>query len=393
MVRSDSKFNRPFGAALLIASLAFFGCATTERPEVSDLRSQLEQKDQDISILKSDIKDKDALIEQYGAKLSMESKAAAEAEMRAKAAEERRKEAVMAPEVSSEVPLLPPDAKPGECYARVFIPPVYKTSTEQVLKRQASEKVEIIPAKYDWVKEKVLVKEASERIEVVPAEYSWVTEDVLVKEASKRMVEIPAKYGWVEEKMLVKPAHTVWKKGRGLIEKVDNTTGEIMCLVEIPATYKTVKKRILETPANARTVEIPAAYKTVRKKVMVKPPTTRKIQIPAEYTTVKVRKMVSSPKEQRISIPAEYQMVTRTEMVSDGRMEWRRVLCETNATPNLISKIQSALIKFGHNPGPIDGIFGKQTKASVKSYQKDKGLAVGGLTYSTIESLGIKPHR
>ena len=390
MARPGSKFNRFFGAALLIVLLAFFGCATTERPEVGDLRSQLEQKDQDLSMLKSDIKDKDALIEQYGAKLSMESKAAAEAEMRAKAAEER---AAMAPKVAPEFPLLPPDAQAGECYARVFIPPVYKTSSEQVLKHQASEKVEIVPAKYDWVEEKVLVKEASERIEVVPAEYSWVTEDVLVKEASKRMVEIPAKYGWVEEKMLVKPAHTVWKKGHGLIEKVDNTTGEIMCLVEIPATYKTVKKRILETPANTRTVEIPAAYKTVRKKVMVKPPTTRKIQIPAEYTTVKVRKMVSSPQEQRISIPAEYQMVTRTEMVSDGRMEWRRVHCETNATPNLISKIQSALLKFGHDPGPVDGIFGRQTQAAIKSYQMKKGLAKGGLTYSTIESLGIKPHR
>ncbi len=393
MARPRSKFNRFFGATLLIAALAFFGCATTERPELGDLRSQLEQKDQDISLLKSDIEDKDALIEQYGTKLSKESRAAAEAEMRAKAAEDRAREAAMAPGIPPEMPLLPPDAKPGECYARVFIPPVYKTSSEQVLKHQASEKVEIVPAKYGWVEERVLVKEASERVEVVPAEYSWVTEEVLVQEASKRMEEIPAKYGWAEETILVKPAHTVWKKGHGLIEKVDHTTGEIMCLVEIPATYKTVKKRIVETPANSRTVEIPAAYNTVRKKVMVKPPTTRKIQIPAEYKTVKVRKMVTPPQERRISMPAEYQMVTRTEMVSEGRMEWRRVLCETNATPNLISKIQSALKTSGYDPGSIDGIFGMRTKAAMNSYQKEKGLAVGGLTYSTIESLGIRPHR
>ena len=84
--------------------------------------------------------------------------------------------------------------------------------------------------------EKVLVKEASERIEIIPAQYEWVEERVLVEAASSRLVEVPAKYAWQEERVVVKPAHTVWKKGNGPIEKVDNITGEIMCLVEVPAT-------------------------------------------------------------------------------------------------------------------------------------------------------------
>ena len=41
--------------------------------------------------------------------------------------------------------LLPPGAEPGECYARLFVPPTYRTETEQVLKHQASERLEIIP--------------------------------------------------------------------------------------------------------------------------------------------------------------------------------------------------------------------------------------------------------
>ena len=100
---------------------------------------------------------------------------------------------------------------------------------------------------------------------------------------------------------------------------------------------------------------------------MVKPATTRKIEIPAEYKTV-----------------------TRKVKISDEKMEWKPVLCETNATPEFVMQIQRALLKAGHNPGPIDGIIGSQTKAALVSYQKAKGLAVGGITFETLRSLGLK---
>lgn len=128
----------------------------------------------------------------------------------------------------------------------------------------------------------------------------------------------------------------------------------------------------------------------MKKKVMVKPPTQRKIEIPAEYATVKVHKMVSPPQEKRISIPAEYQTVTRKEQVSEGKMEWRRVLCETNVRPDLVSEIQSALLAAGHNPGPVDGVYGHQTQTAVNAYQRENGLATGGLTYNTLQKLGVK---
>ena len=247
------------------------------------------------------------------------------------------------PAATGRAELLPTNAKPGECYARVFVPPRFQTTTVRVLTREASERVETVPAKYEEVEEKVLIRQASKRLE-----------------------EVPAEYGWAEEKVVVEEAHSVWTKGRGLIEKVDNTTGEIMCLVEVPASYKTVKKQ-----------------------VVVKPASVREIEIPAEYQTVRVTKMVSPPQEKRIPIPAEYETVSRTDKVSEGYMEWKRVLCETNLTHDMVSKIQDALIKAGHDPGPVDGMFGPQTQSAIKSYQKSKGFAEGDLTYETIESLGI----
>lgn len=240
--------------------------------------------------------------------------------------------------------VIPPTAKPGECYAQVLVPERYVTVTERVLIRQASERIEIIPAKYETVEQKVLVREATKRIE-----------------------EVPAEYGWVEEKVLVEPARTEWKKGRGLIEKIDHATGEIMCLVEIPAKYETVRRQVVTKPASVRVVEIPA-----------------------EYETIKVTKMVSPPQEKRIPIPEEYGTVTRKQKVADSCLDWKLVLCETNMSPELVMKIQQALSQAGFNPGPIDGNYGSQTRAAVAAYQKAKGLGQGELTYETLESLGVK---
>jgi hypothetical protein len=176
-------------------------------------------------------------------------------------------------------PALPSSAKPGECYARVFIAPRCETVSEQVMTRSASERVETIPAKYEVAEERVMVKPASKRIEQVPAEFKTV-----------------------EEKVLVEPAHSEWRPGRGAVEKMDVATGKIMCLVDVPATYKTVQKQVL-----------------------VKEATTREVEIPAAYEMQKVNKMVEPARENHIQIPAEYKTVTRTEKVADGYWEWQKV--------------------------------------------------------------------
>ena len=70
-------------------------------------------------------------------------------------------------------------------------------------------------------------------------------------------------------------------------------------------------------------------------------------------------------------------------------MQWRPVLCQTNMTQDVVMSIQRSLRNAGHDPGPIDGIIGRQTMAAVRSYQESKGLARGGLTLATLDSLGV----
>ncbi len=185
---------------------------------------------------------------------------------------------------------LPANAQAGKCYARAFEDPKYRTETEDVLKKQASERIEFIPAQTEMVKQQVLVRAAYEREDIIPAQFEAVT-----------------------ERILVKPATTRWKKGRGLVEQVNNFTGEIMCLEEVPAEYKTITKQIIKAPA-----------------------TKKLVQVPAEYKTVMVNKVIAPATEKRIPIPAEYQTVTKTVKESEGKMVWQEVLCETNA-PELVN--------------------------------------------------------
>ncbi len=432
-----------------------------------------------------------------------------------------------------------PDAKPGQCYAKVMVPAVYEKKTEEVLVQEASEKIETIPAEYTWEQQQVLersattklvpvpavyskvtekiqvsprqvywtnrldkkglpvsrvllqgakaggvdldtaipgmcfreyflpaqfkeetkevlVKESAENIDVIPAEYEWVEENILIKEAAKKIVEVPVTYKTVTEEVLLEPAKTVWKKGNGLVEKVDNTTGEIMCLVEIPAVYKTIKKSMVDSPATIKEVEIPAEYKTIRVRKLVTPAqevrektpenykkitqivkvadagfkwqathstekahgrftgnqiclkevpakfeeytkqiiktaaTVKKEEIPAKYKVVKVRKLLSAAREKRTKIPAEYKTVNKRQKVGNERLEWRQVLCETNMTKDIVTRVQRKLREAGYNPGSIDGVIGGGTLRAVDNYQREKSLSRGGLTIRTLEALGVK---
>lgn len=285
--------------------------------------------------------------------------------------------------------LLPPNAQPGHCYARVLIPAQYESGSETVLARSASERIEIIPARYEMGEETVLVQEESTKLEVIPATYKTVTERILIEPEKTVIREIPAEFESVSEKILVKPAYTTWKKGRGPMERLDASTGEIMCLVEVPAEYKTVTKKVIKTPARTVQDTIPAQYDTVTRRVVDVPSSTREVTIPAKYDTVKVRKLVSETSTKTIAIPAEYKTVDTRKLVNDSRLEWREILCETNTSPGVISRLQTALNAAGYDAGTADGIMGKRTLDAVKRYQRDNNLASGQLTLRVLEKLNV----
>jgi len=304
----------------------------------------------------------------------------------------KQQPAVQATPVAGGADLLPPKASPGQCFTRVWRPAEYRDVQDRKLVSEASEKIEIIPAKYGKSTKRVVIQEASTKLVTVPATYKVVTERIMVKPAQSVIEEVPAVYETVTEKVIDKPAHTTWKKGQGPIQRIDQSTGEIMCLVDVPATYKTISKRVLKSPASTRSREIPASYKTVKRRVVDQQASTKTVEIPAKYGELTVTEEVRPAEERRIPIPAKYQTVSHRELVQDGEMEWREIMCETNTTPARVAKIQQALLTAGHNPGPIDGNIGPSTIRAVNAFQREKGLPVDQyLNVKTVQALGVSP--
>jgi len=181
---------------------------------------------------------------------------------------------------------LPPNAKPGECYAKVYVPPQYKTVSERVLVREASERVEVIPAKYEWVEEKILVKDAGNELQVAPAEFAMR-----------------------EQTYQVQPASTDWEvnKDARCVATANQPARDVFCLVNHPSVQKTLQTQCLVTPVRVQEVCIPAEYQTVRRQKLVSPATTQKVAIPAEYAELE-----------------------KTVRVCEARMAWQLVECETS---------------------------------------------------------------
>ena len=342
--------------------------------------------------------------------------------------------------LSGGVPGVPVNAKPGECYSRCIAPAKYKTVTERILVRPATERIETIPAEYRMAEKRVVAKDASERIETLPPKFAWRTERIVLRPASERLRAIPAQYETRQEQVVIKPSSTrivttppVFRtvKERVLVQaastkwirtavpcapedvKLGLTDCETLCLVETPAMYKTVIKKILVTPPQEKTVTIPAEfetitkdvlvaparverevipaeYQTVRKKVMIEPAKTRTIPVPAEYKTITVKEVVREASERRIPVPAEYQNLTKRVKVSDSKIVWRAVLCEDQIKDTKVLSVQKALSQEGFDPGPIDGSYSQSTQQALRAFQRSKGLPEGGgMTIETLEALGV----
>lgn len=324
------------------------------------------------------------------------------------------------------------NAKPGECYVMIVKDPVYRTEKVRKLVKEASDKIEttppvykavkvhvtseeiqeIIPAKYETVKERVEVKPATTRQESVPAVFAEEDVRVVAKPASKKATEVPAVYEDVSEKVLVREAYTTWKKGTETnVQKIDPKTGDIFCLVEVPAEYTTVTKRVLKTPATVRYEDIPAEYTTIKKVVMKSPETTRSVPVPAEYAEREVTKLVTPAKtvtktvpvdymreimtqvqpagEKRVAVPAEYAEVEQQVLVSPGQEYCSQVLCDVNATPAKVGLIQKALQASGFNAGS-SGSLDAQTMEAIVAFQKAKGIGDKGyITIDTLNAMGV----
>lgn len=391
----------------------------------------------------------------------------------------------------------PTNAVPGKCYAKCKVPSKSESVSVPVTIKEASMKVQIKPAtftdasdkymsqedsktydavnaKFEKNSKRVMSKEAYKVLKVVPAQFETVKEQVLVKEAYKVAKVVPATYKTETFQEMVKPGYTTYDKkpaqfreekstieispkSQKWVQKRDskNCLGTnpddcmVWCLVEIPAEYKTVTKKVLVGCGDGwdlkgddciKAVKVDPVYKSYTKKVVATPARVDYTDYPSQYKERTYQKQVSEAKvveelvpaaytdwsfeavktdasaietaipgkfETRTfqnlgndaivtetTIPAEIITIQKTNIVSAGGFveDWREVVCESDITPRLIAQVQKALIDRGYDVGPagIDNVLGIDTKAALKKFQTDKGLPIGSLDFETLKALGIK---
>ena len=147
---------------LSVAIMALAGCAGTgndqqlTQSELMEREKQIESREKMLSAKEMEVK-----------------KAAAMVEQQSKSQTSSSQNNAMADDT-----LLPPSAKVGECYARVWVEPTYEQEQIQIKVKDESEKIKLIDAKYQWVEKKVLSKEASSRLETIPAVYGTESETI-----------------------------------------------------------------------------------------------------------------------------------------------------------------------------------------------------------------------
>jgi hypothetical protein len=242
---------------------------------------------------------------------------------------------------------LPPNAEVGKCYARCFVADKFDFKEEMVIDKPVTYKTQTIPATYKTVFDTVVTKPASVRTEEIAAVYETVVEDIMVSPATQKWVKGVADAGCLS----ANPADC-----------------QVLCLQQVPAVYKKVSRKIVKTPSYKQDIPLAAEYKIVSKQVIDQPTRSEQIEIPATYKKA----------------------IHKELLRKGGYSEWKEILCADKLTASRIVAIQKALKANGYDPGPLDDVFGSQTKAALVKYQQDKNLPVGNLNLETLRSLGVE---
>ena len=244
----------------------------------------------------------------------------------------------------------PPNALPGQCFAKVIVPEVTESYTEQQLVVPEHTVSHVIPGPCGFQDKTVVVRPPSSELITIPATYRTVTETVVVRPGGVNTEVIPPIYDTVTEQVMVRQGYTEWRPGSGVIGYSGGypaapccgypaqnpygglptrvlPTGEVLCLVQIPPEYRTVTRQVLRVPGRTVETPYPAETRLVSRQVVDVPEHTVRRDIPGETRVVQVKTCAPDRTETSV-IPPEYRTVTKLRTVSPARSEWRQTTCQ-----------------------------------------------------------------
>ena len=209
------------------------------------------------------------------------------------------------------------------------------------------------PEQYENINQKILTADASQKIIVTPAQYKTVIKKVMTSNRTTKLIAQPIKYKKVQERVVVAPARSEWRKttcnNRGCNQS------EVVCLVEVPQTYKMVTKKVILAPAVAKKVEIDPIYKNVPVQELVSPATTKVIDVPAQYKVISKKQKIqeaqyswsdASRKNESSRIHNECDKICLVETPDQYRTIAKKVLVTPATSKKVITPPQYTMVKM-----------------------------------------------
>lgn len=233
----------------------------------------------------------------------------------------------------------PRDAHAGQCFAQVRTAPVFESYQEQIVVSPGRVEKRHVPARYEWSERRVLVSPERTVRHLIRATYRSVTETVVVSPATTHIETIAPVYDTVSEKVMVHPAHTEWRRTYvgpdGVLPPgaYVRPTGEVVCLIEVPAEYAKVQRQVLREPGRTIETPVPAVTQLVTRQVIDQPAHEVVEQVPAVYGAEKFRRLVAGARTETVHVPPTFASHTKQRQVSEGGLEWRLVDCDTKGAP------------------------------------------------------------
>lgn len=287
-----------------------------------------------------------------------------------------------------------PTIQPGECWVQAVIDPKPVKKPLDIVVRDAVNDIDITPAKLERSHQEIIVREGGITYRIEPPVYKRITEKVLVRPELRRSVVVPAVFEEREEQILIEDERTVLERCTfSTVRSTKDAPVQPLCAKQIPAKYKTIKRKILVQPETTREIVEPAVYKDVSRWVLETPARAVPIELPPKTAHIRVQNIASAEQINEQQLPPEIMRLMTTQYEGEPRLAFRRAVCDHELTPTLVQAIQQALQQANFDPGRVDGKFGKRTQEAMLNYQRHHGLAQGALTYETLEHLGVRTNQ
>lgn len=306
-----------------------------------------------------------------------------------------------------------PNAKPGQCFARVLVPAKYEQVPMSVAVSDPYSTFQISEPVFSPARDEVrVVQDGYKDYQVTPGKWQDVSETVVIRPEHNRLVLNKANFVQKTETYIIKEPRFVWRPGTNLsgVKRLDANTGEVFCLVEERGVTETVTRQVLKDKANVGIVKVPAQTATYVRKVLVEAPKVISIDRPALTKAFKVHDLIKEAGAVEVTQPGQTKTVYQQKLVAAEHYAWVQVECDNSKVSSVdvnlggnddngyekpvtkvtASDVQKRLAKLGFYRGPIDNIYGRMTKDAMAKFQASKGLNVSGnADIASLKALGF----